>query len=123
MAASRYWSKARSLPSDRSVWVALLITGIVASAVAFAVQTYAQRFIPPARTALILITEPAFGGLFGWLAGEALGLQGLAGATLILGGMVVSELIGARAAESEHVTLDPALEGMPAPVVEVREEG
>jgi hypothetical protein len=87
------------------------------------VQTYAQRYIPPARTALILITEPAFGGLFGWLAGEALGLQGLAGAALILAGMIVSELVGARAPKEDHVALDPSLEGIPVPVIEATEEG
>ena len=109
------------LPQSSSVWVALLVTGVLASAVAFAVQTAAQRFIPPARTALILITEPAFGGLFGWLAGERLGVSGLAGAALILAGMAVSELLGARALAAERVALEPALEGMPAPVVELLE--
>jgi drug/metabolite transporter (DMT)-like permease len=111
------------LPDTAGVWVALLVTGVLASAVAFAVQTYAQRYIPPARTALILITEPAFGGLFGWLAGEALGLQGLAGAALILAGMIVSELVGARAPKEDHVALDPSLEGIPVPVIEATEEG
>ena len=66
------------IPSDSSVWIALLVTGVLATAVAFAVQTAAQRVISPAKTALILITEPAFGGLFGWLAGEALGVSGVA---------------------------------------------
>jgi len=105
-------------PADRSVWVALLVTGIIASAVAFAVQTYAQRHIPPARTALILITEPAFGGLFGVLAGETLGVSGFAGAALILGGMVTSELVGAAAAPAEKVVFEPSLEGPTVPVVE-----
>lgn len=106
------------LPTTGSVWVALLVTGVLASAVAFAVQTYAQRYIPPARTALILVTEPAFGGLFGWLAGETLGVRGVAGAALVLAGMTVSELLGARATRDERVVLEPALEGMPAPVRE-----
>ncbi len=110
------------LPESSSVWIALLVTGVLASAVAFAVQTTAQRYIPPARTALILITEPAFGGFFGWLAGETLGVSGLAGAALILGGMTVSELVGARASATERVALEPSLEGMPAPVLEVRDE-
>ncbi len=110
-------TESAGLPTEQSVWVALLVTGVLASAVAFAVQTYAQRYIPPARTALILVTEPAFGGLFGWLAGETLGVQGLAGAVLILAGMAASEVLAARAPASERVGLEPALEGMPAPVV------
>lgn len=106
------------VPREASVWVALLVTGVLASAVAFAVQTYAQRHIPPARTALILISEPAFGGLFGWFAGETLGVRGLLGAGLILAGMTAAELIGAAAPAEEHVVLEPALEGPSVPVVE-----
>lgn len=100
-----------SLPTDASVWQALVLTGVLASAVAFAVQTYAQRFISPTRTALILITEPAFGGLFGWVAGERLGAGGVAGAALILAGMVVSEALSA--AVERRVGIEPALEGPP----------
>jgi drug/metabolite transporter (DMT)-like permease len=106
------------LPSDASVWLALIVTGVLATAVAFAVQTSAQRYISPTRTALILVSEPAFGGLFGWLAGEALGVTGWVGAALILAGMIVSELVGMRARPDEHVVLEPSLEGPSVPVVE-----
>jgi len=56
------------LPTDPRVLVAILITGVFASAVAFVVQTWAQRKLPPSRVALILVTETAFGGVFGWAA-------------------------------------------------------
>lgn len=105
-------------PPDAGVWLALIVTGVLASAVAFAVQTYAQRFISPTRTALILITEPVFGGLFGWLAGERLGVGGLAGAVLILAGMVVAEVFGAKARPGEPVVLEPSVEGPPVPLSE-----
>lgn len=111
------------LPATADVWIALLVTGVIATAVAFAIQTYAQRHIPPARTALILISEPAFGGLFGWIAGEALGLRGLAGALLILAGMVAAELAGARSRPAEGVVLEPSLEGPSVPLVEEQSEG
>ncbi|MDZ4655314.1 MAG: DMT family transporter [Coriobacteriia bacterium] len=106
------------LPPDAGVWVALLVTGVFASAVAFAVQTYAQRIISPTKTALILIMEPVFGGVFGWLAGETLGLSGVAGAALILGGMVVAELVGASAPAEEHVVIQTTLEGPAVPIIE-----
>lgn len=108
------------LPADRDVWVALVVTGVLASAVAFAVQTYAQRHLSPTRTALILICEPAFGGLFGWiLAGEILGPRGLAGAGLILVGMAASELLSVVVARrGEAAVLEPALEGPPVHVLE-----
>ena len=102
-----------TLPGDVGVWAALLVTGIFASAFAFAVQTYAQRFLSPTKTALILITEPAFGGLFGWIAGDRLGIGGMAGSALILTGMVVSEVVGAGAGEGRSIELEPAIEGPP----------
>ena len=107
-------------PSTASLWIALLVTGVFASAVAFAVQTYAQRLISPTRTALILIMEPAFGGLFGWLlAGEVLGLRGWSGAALILGGMAAGEVLATFAAKPDEVgVLEPSMEGPPAQVIE-----
>jgi len=101
------------LPSETSLLTALVVTGVLASAVAFAVQTWAQRHLSPTRTALILVTEPAFGGLFGWLlAGDRLGASGMAGAGLILGGMVLSEALPSRAPKGA-VGLEPSLEGTP----------
>lgn len=106
------------LPTDGSVWVALVITGVLASAVAFAVQTYAQRFLSPTKTALILVTEPAFGGIFGYLAGETLGIGGLTGAVLILGGMILSELLGGDSAVADQVSIEPTLEGPAVPLID-----
>ena len=78
---------------DRSVVVALLITAVLASAVGFWVQTAAQRFIPPTRTALILTMEPVFAGLFGFLLlDERLTGRGWVGCVLILAGMLTAEL-------------------------------
>ncbi len=114
-----------SLPSGVEVWSALLVTGVLASAVAFAVQTYAQRHLSPTRTALILIMEPVFGGVFGYLlAGDRLGTRGWAGAALIFAGMVLSEAIGAlRLGGESDAVLEPSLEGPPAPVMEPGRDG
>lgn len=108
------------LPTSASLWTALLVTGVLASAVAFAVQTYAQKHLSPTRTALILICEPAFGGLFAWLfVGEALGPAGLAGAALILLGMAASEVLASVVARrDERVVLEMAVEGPPGHLVE-----
>lgn len=105
------------LPSDGSVWFALVLTGVLASAVAFAVQTYAQRHISPTKTALVLVTEPAFGGFFGWLAGDMLGIGGIAGSALILGGMVLAEVSGV-VGTGKRVVHEPSLEGIPVALVE-----
>jgi drug/metabolite transporter (DMT)-like permease len=108
------------LPHTAPVWIALAVTGVFASAVAFAVQTYAQKHLSPTRTALVLVCEPAFGGLFGWLlAGEVLGLQGIAGAALIVVGMAASEVLSLFVARKDEAdVLEPALEGPPAHLVE-----
>lgn len=75
------------------VLFAAVFTGILATAVAFAIMTVAQRFTTSTHTALIFAAEPVFAGLFSWLLiGEVLGLRQLLGCALIVGGMLVAEL-------------------------------
>jgi drug/metabolite transporter (DMT)-like permease len=82
------------VPHGGSVWSALIVTSLVASALGFFVQTYAQRHAPPARTALILATEPAFAGLFGWVVGgEHLSALAWTGAALIMAAIVAVEIV------------------------------
>ena len=77
------------VPRSGTVWVALAVTSVVASALAFFVQTYAQRYASPARTALILASEPAFAGLFAYLLDdERLSAARWLGAALILAAIV-----------------------------------
>jgi drug/metabolite transporter (DMT)-like permease len=79
---------------EGDTWLALFVTAVFASALGFFVQTYAQKHAPPARTALILASEPAFGGLFGYLlAGDRLGATAWLGAALIMGAIVAVELL------------------------------
>lgn len=81
-------------PTGWTVWSALLVTSLIASALGFFVQTFAQQHAPPARTALILASEPAFAGLFGWLlANERLSALSWAGAGLIMAAIVAVELV------------------------------
>jgi drug/metabolite transporter (DMT)-like permease len=71
-------------PAGGSVWSALLVTALVASALGFFVQSYAQRHASAARTALILASEPAFAGLFGYIHGDRLSALNWFGAVLIM---------------------------------------
>jgi drug/metabolite transporter (DMT)-like permease len=81
-------------PHGAKVWSALAVTAIFASALGFFVQTYAQQHAPPARTALILASEPAFAGLFGYLlADDRLSAVAWLGAGLIMAAIVAVELI------------------------------
>lgn len=76
------------------VWFAIVLTGLVASAGAFYVQTTVQQHIPAARAAIILTMEPVFAAIFGfWLAGDRLSPVQLAGAALILSALFVGEVI------------------------------
>lgn len=82
-----------SLP-PAEVWVALLVTGLLASAGAFLVQTTVQQRIPAARTAIILTMEPVFAALFGyWLAGDRLVAVQVFGALMILSALVIGEVV------------------------------
>ncbi|GAC1442926.1 MAG: DMT family transporter [Chloroflexota bacterium] len=81
-----------SLP-DSSVWQALLITGVFASALAFWIQTAVQQRISPSRTAIILVAEPAFATFFGvLLAHDSFTAMQAAGALLIFGALFFHEL-------------------------------
>jgi drug/metabolite transporter (DMT)-like permease len=74
------------------VW-AILITGLLATALAFTVMAWAQRYTSPARTALIFMLEPVVAWITSyWLAGEGLSGRGAAGAAMILGGVALVEL-------------------------------
>jgi drug/metabolite transporter (DMT)-like permease len=80
-------------PRGGTVWSALIVTSLVASALGFFVQTFAQQHAPPARTALILASEPAFAGLFGWLlADDRLSATAWLGAGLIMAAIVAVEI-------------------------------
>lgn len=84
---------------EGSVWVAVLVTAVLASAAGFYLQTLAQRYVPPTRTAVILVSEPAFAGLAGFLLlEETLSGRGWLGAGLILVGMLTAELTPRRSA-------------------------
>jgi drug/metabolite transporter (DMT)-like permease len=77
-----------------TVWVALLVTGLLASAGAFLVQTTVQQHIPAARTAIIMTMEPVFAALFGyWLAGDRLVAVQILGALMILSALVIGEVV------------------------------
>jgi len=80
------------VPHGWTVWGALLVTGIFASALAFLVQTWAQRRTSANRTALVFTLEPVWAAIFGFtLAGDRLGALGWTGCAVIMAGIVVAE--------------------------------
>jgi drug/metabolite transporter (DMT)-like permease len=80
------------VPRGATVWGALLVTGIFASALGFLVQTWAQRRASATQTALAFSMEPVWTGIFGFaLAGDRLGAVGWTGCAVILAGIALAE--------------------------------
>jgi len=111
--ASFLTGEAAGMPTGQTVWLAILITSIFGSSLAFVVQTWAQKTLAPARVALILVLEPVFGGIFGWGAAGAIPSRELIGAVLLIGGMLSAEIIAAKRMEDKGETFAPALQGIP----------
>ena len=77
----------------RIVVLTLAVTSILATAAAFTIQSWAQQYLPASHTALIFTMEPVFAWLTSLLfIHERLGPRSLAGAGLILAGILVAEL-------------------------------
>jgi drug/metabolite transporter (DMT)-like permease len=82
-----------SWPHGWTVWGALIVTGLFATAFAFLAQTWAQRRLTATRTALAFALEPVWAALFGvTLAGDALTAAAWAGCAVIFAGIVVAEI-------------------------------
>lgn len=89
-----------AVPPDAGVWAALALTALLATAVAFVVQTWAQQRLTPTRTAVVMTMEPVFALLFGvGLGGDRIGARGFAGAALVLVAMLLVEVGPRRGAE------------------------
>lgn len=78
---------------SHSVLFAIVLTAVLATALAFALQTWAQQYTTPTRTALIFALEPVFAlATAVGTGGERLSTPGLFGAALILTGILAVEL-------------------------------
>ena len=93
-----------TLPPNTNVWGAVILTAVLASAVGFLVQTWAQSIISPTRVAVTLTMEPVFAGLFAVIiGGDHLTARVIIGAACVLAAMFITNLKAAP-----HVrTLEP----------------
>jgi drug/metabolite transporter (DMT)-like permease len=88
------WEAPRVAWTPGLIW-AVLVTGVLATVFTFSAQVWAQRYASPSHAALLGTLEPVFAGLTSYVfAGERMGWRGLAGAGLILAGILVAELKG-----------------------------
>jgi drug/metabolite transporter (DMT)-like permease len=94
------------MPST-DVWIAIVITGVFASALAFYIQTWAQAHIDASRTALIIAMEPAWAVAAAVvLAGQRFGLLQAAGAALVLAAILGHELAPLKFKTPEHEPIE-----------------
>ena len=88
-----WWVEPPHIAWRPAVIYAILVTGLLATALAFTVQAWAQKFTSSTRTALIYTLEPVFAWLISyWALGEGLAGRAAAGAALILSGVVLVEM-------------------------------
>jgi drug/metabolite transporter (DMT)-like permease len=81
-----------AVPHGWTVWGALLVTGVFASAIGFLVQTWAQSRTSATRTALVFTLEPVWAAIFGFsLAGDRLGAASWIGCVAIMAGILLAE--------------------------------
>jgi drug/metabolite transporter (DMT)-like permease len=80
---------------------AVIVTAVFTTAIAYPLLVWGQSHTSATNTALILASEPVFAAVTSYIVlHERLGARGLAGAALILAGILVAELKGpVRAAE------------------------
>jgi len=88
-----------AIPPNPGVWGVVAITGVLATSVAFFVQTWAQSLISATRAAVVMTMEPVFAGLFAVvIGGNQLTLRTLGGAACILAAMLIINLESGRSA-------------------------
>jgi drug/metabolite transporter (DMT)-like permease len=88
-----WWAEVPRVAWRPMVVGAILITGLLATALAFTIQAWAQRSTSSTRTALIYMLEPVFAWITSFLlVGEGLTGRAAAGAALILGGVLMVEM-------------------------------
>jgi drug/metabolite transporter (DMT)-like permease len=85
-----------------AVSAAVLVTGLLATAVAFTTMAWAQQYTTATRSALIFALEPVVAWVTSYLlTGDTLSVRGQAGAALILAGVMLVEVRSAEVISAE----------------------
>jgi drug/metabolite transporter (DMT)-like permease len=88
-----WWVEVPILRWRPEVWIAIAVTGLLGTALAFTVQAWAQQYTTSTRTAVIFALEPVFAWLTSFLlTGETLSGRAATGAFVILVGILLVEL-------------------------------
>ena len=80
-----------------AVAIPILYGGVISIGLAYTLQVIAQQDAKPAHAAILLSLESVFAVFWGWLLiGEVLTPRALFGSFLMLGGMMISQVLGKR---------------------------
>jgi drug/metabolite transporter (DMT)-like permease len=99
-----YVAKAGNWEMPRLEWrwelyVAVTICAVFATAVAYLLQLWAQKYTTASHAAILFTLEPVFAAVFSYfLAGERLAPRSMIGGVFVLVGILLAELLGAPAA-------------------------
>jgi drug/metabolite transporter (DMT)-like permease len=86
------WERPRLHWSGQLIF-AIAITAIGSTVIGFSFQTWAQQYASPAHTAILVSLEPVFAVATAYFfAQQRLGARALAGAALVLAGILLAEL-------------------------------
>ena len=92
------------------LYLGILVCAILATAVAFSIQLWAQQYTTPSHAAIIFTLEPVFAVITSFLLiRERLAQRAMLGAIFVLAGILVAEMLGPPAApESPEPTTKAA---------------
>lgn len=92
-------------PPDGDVWFAIIFTAVLATALAFFVQTWAQGFLDPSRVAIILTSEVVWAAAIAYGVGqEKPEFLSILGGSVMLSAMLIVEWPSKK---KELVPLEP----------------
>ncbi len=84
------------------IYAAIALCAVFATAAAFTLQMWAQRYTTPSHAAILFTLEPVFAALTSYVViHERLGRRALIGAALVLAGILLAELKGPAPAAPE----------------------
>jgi drug/metabolite transporter (DMT)-like permease len=108
VAAAIRWQPAR-FEWRWELYVGVLICAVFATAVAFSIQIWAQRYTTPSHAAILFTLEPVFAVITSFLLiAERMSKRSMLGAMFVLAGIFIAELHGPPAApESPEPTTEP----------------
>jgi len=89
-----------SFPAFSYVWFGAAVAMAFMTAIIQLTMNWAQKSVSPTRATIIYTGEPVWAGIIGWLVGEAFTSNSVAGAALIVIGILVCELFPSKSMSS-----------------------